>query len=60
MRFAIEHIDVGLRRLAVHQQPHADFFHAREDGVDMLDVGDAGIRMRGGAGRIEFHAMNEA
>ena len=60
VRFAIEHIDVGLRRFAVHQQRHADLLHARENAVHVLDVGDAGIRMRGGAGRIELDAVDEA
>ncbi len=42
------------------QQPHADFFHAREYAVHLLDVRDAGVGVRGRARRIQFHAMNKA
>jgi hypothetical protein len=44
----------------VNQQPHAELFHMRENPVNLPDVGDAGIRMRGRAGWIEFHAVNKA
>jgi hypothetical protein len=49
-----------MRRFAVHQQRHAELFHALEHGVDIADIADAGVRMRGRPGRIELHAMNEA
>ena len=41
--FPIEHIDVGLRRLAMHLKRHADFFHARQHAVDEFDIGHAGL-----------------
>ena len=38
MSFAIEDVDVGLRRFAVHQQAHADLLHALEHSVQLLYV----------------------
>jgi hypothetical protein len=60
MRFPIEHVDVGAGSLAVHQQRHSDFLHAGQRGADFTDVGDARIRVRRRAGRIEFDAVYEA
>ena len=59
-RFAIEHVDRFVRDFAVHLQRHADFAHAGEHVVDARDVRDAGIGIRGRAGRVELEAVDEA
>jgi len=59
MRFAIKHIDLGLRRFTVNQQGHTDFFQVGENSVDLLDVRDAGIRMRGRTGWVELDTVNK-
>ena len=53
-RFAVENIDVGTDLLAVHEERHADLFHAVEDARDVAIVGDAGRRIGRGVGRIEL------
>ena len=44
----------------MHQQRHAELLHALEHRIGLADIGDAGIGMRGGARRIELHAVHEA
>jgi len=57
--FSIEHIHFGLRRLAVHQQGHADLFHARENPVHLGNAGYAGIGVGRRAGRIQLDTVDE-
>ncbi len=59
MRFTIEYIHFGVRRFAVHQQRHADLFHAPEHPVHPRDIAHAGIGVRGRAGGIQFDAVDE-
>ncbi len=54
MRLAVEHIDVDTRRLAVHQQAHADLFHTLEDAEDLGDIAHAGVRVRGAPAGYNF------
>ncbi len=60
VRFPIKHIDVGLRRLAMHLKRHPGFFHARQHTVDVIDIGDAGLLMRGCALWLQLDALNES
>ena len=59
-RLAVEDVDLGIDVLAVHQERHADLFHALQHAHDLLVVGDAGGRIGGGVGRIELHAGEHA
>jgi hypothetical protein len=58
--FAVEHVDVMSRDLAVHQQWHAELAHARQHGIDVADVRDARIRIGGRTRRIELAAVYES
>ena len=53
-RLAVEDVDVGIGHLAVHQQRHADPLHRLEGGAGLRDVGDPGVGVGGGAGRVEL------
>ncbi len=57
---AVEHIDAVARVLPVHQERHADLFHAREHGIDLADIGDARGGIRGGVRRVELRAREYA
>jgi len=57
---AIEHIHVGIRDFAVHQEWQADLRHAFQHGEYGFDRTHSGVRVSRGAGRIELHAGNEA
>jgi hypothetical protein len=51
---AVEQVDVGRGHLAVHQQQQAFFLHGLQRLVGLAHVGDAGIAVGGGAGRVEL------
>jgi hypothetical protein len=53
-RLAVEHVDLGVGHLAVHQQQQAVALHRLQRGVGLADVGDAGVAVGGGAGRVEL------
>ena len=57
---AVEHIDAVARILAMHQERHVVFFHAREYGICLGDVGDAGGGIRGGMRRVELRGREHA
>ena len=59
-RLAIEHIDVRVGDLAVNLQDEAELAHASQHRLELADVGDAGVGVRGGAGRVEFEAVDQA
>ena len=59
-RLAVENVDRRIGVLAVHQKRHVDLFHALEHAHDFVVIGDAGRRIGGGVGRIEFHAGEHA
>ena len=58
--FAVEHVDVRVGHLAVHQKRHVDFFHALEHAHDLVVIGDAGGRIGGGIRRIKLDAGEHA
>ena len=47
---------VGIGDLAVHQQQQAFALHRLQRGVGLADVGDAGIAVGGGTGRVQLAA----
>ena len=55
-RLAVEDVHRRVRHFAVHQQRQVARCHALEHRLDAADVGDAGVRMGGGAGRVELAA----
>ncbi len=57
-RLAVEDIDIRARRFAVHQERHAELFHAPEHRIGLADVRDARVRMRGRARRVELDAVH--
>ena len=59
-RLAVEHVDLLIDHLAVHQQRQPDPLHRLQYRIDPLDRADAGVRVRGGAGRIELDAVDDA
>jgi hypothetical protein len=59
-RLAIEDIHRRIGDFAMHQQRQAERLHARQRGRAFLQVADAGIRIGGGAGRVQLHRMDEA
>jgi hypothetical protein len=59
-RLAVEHVDLAAGDLAVHLQWHAELGHARQGCIDVSDVGDTGIGVGGGAGRVELAAEHRA
>ena len=59
-RLAIEHVDRRVGDLAVHLEHHAELGHAREHRLDAAYVGDAVLRVGGGAGRVELAAVHDS
>ena len=57
---AVEDVDVGIDVLAVHQERHADLFHALQHRHDLAIVGHSRGRIGGGIGGIELHAGEHA
>ena len=56
--FTVKDIDIGVGYFPVHQQWHAYCFHGLQRGVGLADVGDAGIRVGGGSGRVELDGVD--
>ncbi|MCY1345029.1 hypothetical protein D9M69_310800 [compost metagenome] len=57
---AVEHVDLATGHFTVDQQQHAHFGHGFEGREDLVDAGDAGVRVGGGAGRVELGGVDEA
>ena len=57
---AIEHVHLRVSHLAVNQQRQVERRHGSQCRLQARDVGDPGIRVRGGAGRIELAADDRA
>ena len=53
-RLALEDVHRRIGDLAVHLQHQVELRHALEHPVQARDIGDAGLRVRGGAGRVEL------
>ena len=51
---AVEEVDLAIGHLAVHQQQQAGALHGLQRRVGLADVGDAGVAVGGGAGRVEL------
>ncbi|MOA04086.1 hypothetical protein D3C78_1236200 [compost metagenome] len=56
---AVEHVDVGVGHLAVHQQRQADLGHGFQYREDVVDGGDARVRVGGGAGRVQLGGVHQ-
>jgi hypothetical protein len=56
--FTLEYVHLGPGHFAVHQKGHAERAHARQHLVHAPYVGDAGIRVGGGAGGIELAGLH--
>src|SRR5690606_17635248 len=50
----VENINLRVGDFAVNQQQHAAVHHRFQHRGDVADVGNAGIRVGGGACRVEF------
>ena len=59
-RFAVENVHVRVGDFAVDQQRQALRLHGFQHRMDFVDVGYAGIGIRGRAGRIELAGMDVA
>jgi hypothetical protein len=63
-RLPIEDIDLGIGGFAVDQHRHPDLFHALQHRRQRRDIGDAMMRVGGGAGGIQLrrdpHALGMA
>jgi hypothetical protein len=57
---AIEDVDLGCGRLAMHQERHARLLHRFEHTVAARDIGHPGIGVGGCAGGIVLHCVHEA
>ena len=57
---AIENVDLAAGDFAVHQQRQTDFGHGFQHAEDIVDGGDAGGRVGGGARRVELGCVDEA
>ena len=57
---AIEHVDVGIGDLAMHEQRHADALHRLERRMEGPDVGDALRAVGGGMGGVELAGGEDA
>jgi hypothetical protein len=53
-RLAVEDVDLGVGHLAMHQQQQALALHRVQRAVGLADVGDAGVAVGGGAGRVQL------
>ena len=53
-RLAVEHVDLGIGHLAVHQQDHALALGRLQHPGDLPEIGDAGVAVGGGARGIEL------
>ena len=58
-RLAIEHVNLRVGDFAVHQKGHAARLHRFQRVVGVREIGDPGIRMGGGAGRIKLDRVND-
>src|SRR3546814_51297 len=58
--FAIEHVDITASDLTVDQQRHADFGHGLQRRENLVDAGDTGIGVGGGASGVQLGGMDEA
>ncbi len=56
---AVEDVDLGIGQLAVHQKGYVVFLHGGEHGFDPVDRADPGIRVGGGAGRVELDRRHD-
>jgi hypothetical protein len=53
-RLAVEDVDLGVGHLAMHQQQQALVLHRLQRAVGLADVGDAGVAVGRGAGRVQL------